>query len=337
MDRDGRVFVGHQTGITAVDSLTHELLWDFTDGDFCRGLAIWEGRIIWGDGAPLSNLYCYDAATGEEVWTFYSDGAYFNAPVADHNGVVYVSDAGPDVVHARRIKDGSEVWTEQVGQYLYGSVALDWPGLLTSSGGPWGTHIVGLEPLTGHTRWVFPTGRNVSGTAAHYNGRVYFGSEDKYLYSLHAKTGEEIWRFWCRLINRGSVAIGHDGTIYTGTTSAGILFAVSPKGDELWRYYLPGLVWYAPIVAGDGTIYVCSGRASPYRGWVHALRPDGTLLWAKQMPDDVRASPMLAPDGTLYVVCRDKYLYAFHDPPNLDKADADDHKKATDVRPVPQP
>ena len=112
------------------------------------------------------------------------------------------------------------------------------------------------------------------------------------------------------------MAIGHDGTIYTATTgNVGILFAVSPDGDELWRHELPGLVSNAPIVAGDGIIYLCSSHwtGSDYESRVHAIRPDGTELWAKLMPDDVRASPMLAPDGTLYVVCKDKYLYAFHD------------------------
>ena len=39
---------------------------------------------------------------------------------------------------------------------------------------------------------------------------------------------------------------------------------------------------------------------------------------------------MLAPDGTLYVVCRDKFLYAFHDP-IVGDLDEDGDVDATDL------
>jgi outer membrane protein assembly factor BamB len=219
-------------------------------------------------------------------------------------------------MYARRMEDGSEVWTKQVGSLVLNAPALDWPLLLTSGGGAGGADLRGLDPLNGDDLWTFQTDREIYGMPAIFDDRVYVASGDRYLYCVDAATGDEIWRFWTEQWNRGSVAVGHDGTIYTATSgNVGILFAVSPQGDEFWRLELPGLVSNAPIVAGDGTIYLCSSHwtGSYYQSRVHAIRPDGTELWAKLMPDDVRASPMLAPDGTLYVVCRDKYLYAFKD------------------------
>lgn len=337
MDRDGRIFVGHQSGITAVDSISREVIWDFTGGDFTRGAAVWGGRVLWGAHAPLSNLYCYDAATGEEVWTFHQDEAIFRAPVVDPDGVVYISDAGgigPALVHARSIDDGAEVWTREVGGTVFNSVALDWPFLLTSGGGPGGYDLLGLNPFTGNSDWTFGTDWFLGGTVVVDSGRVYVASWDRYVYCVDAETGKEIWRFWCEQINKGAVALGHDGTIYNATSgNVGILFAVTPDGDELWRYELPGLVLNAPIVGGDGTIYVCNNHwtGSFYEARVHAMRPDGTVLWVKQMPDHVGASPMLAPDGTLYVVCRDKYLYAFKDPDVLGDLDGNGSVGAGDL------
>ncbi len=322
MDQAGRIFVGTAGGVTAIDSFSREMLWEFKDGDGNGGAALWDGRVVWADFSPFSTIYCYDAASGEEIWTFQAENGITAAPVVDPTGVVYVMSQVDitfqfGIVYARRIEDGSEVWTVPLGDQCLNSPSLDWPFLLTSGGYPTLVDLAGLDPLTGDTLWSFHAEDLIYGLASLVDGRVYFGSWDRYLYCLDAESGEEIWSFWCEQINRGSVAIGHDGTIYTATSGGvGILFALSPDGDELWRYELPGLVSNAPIVAGDGIIYLCSSHwtGSDYESRVHAIRPDGTELWAKLMPDDVRASPMLAPDGTLYVVCRDKILYAFHDP-----------------------
>ncbi len=331
MDSKGRIFIGTIPGITAVDSIAREVLWDFTDGDAPRGVAVWGGRVVWGDVAPFSTLYCYDAATGEEIWTFQAPiGFNHSAPVIDPTGVVYIADAFGNF-YARRIEDGSEVWTTTVGGSVENAPSLDWPVLLTSGGGPGGGDLVGLDPLDGESQWTFSRGSDLRGIHALHQDRVYAGSSDRYLYCLDAKTGKQIWRFWCEQVNRGSVAVGHDGTIYTATSgNVGILFAVSPDGRELWRYDLPGLVFNAPIVGGDGTVYLCS-QLAPNLGWVHAVRPDGSELWTKQMPHQVTASPMLAPDGTLYVVCRDKYLYAFKDPDVLGDLDGSGSVGAADL------
>jgi outer membrane protein assembly factor BamB len=331
MDAHGRIFAGHPFGITAVDSTTREVLWEFDEACGIQwGPCVWNGRVMFGDGI-YEVFYCLDAATGHEVWRE-EDRFVIASPVAAPNGVVYFP-SGAGAVCARWIEDGSEFWTTYIDPSSYCSCSLDWPRLLTSGSG-WGD-VTGLDPLTGETRWTFPTGREVFGVTPIVGGVVYIGSWDTYLYCVDARTGTEIWRFPALRGIRGAVAVGPDGTIYVGTTSYGRLFAVSPDGEELWRYELPGLVSNAPIVGGDGTVYVCSSRANPYRGWVHALRPDGTLLWTRQMPDAVHASPMLAPDGTLYVVCKDKYLYAFHDPAL--KSDPTGQAQPTQVRPVPPP
>ncbi len=314
MDAHGRIFVGTADGMTGVDTSTQEILWMETDGDIPRGAAIWDGRVVWGDVPPFAKLYCHGAELGEELWTFQSPIGFHNeVPVIDPNGVVYNPDAF-GTMYARLMEDGSEVWTEQVGGLVIDAPSLDWPLLLTSAGGPGGRRLKGLDPFTHEEIWSFPTEREIYGTPVIYDGHVYVGSQDRYLYSIDAETGEEEWRFWCEQLNRGTVAVGHDGTIYTATAgNEGILFAVSPEGKEIWRFNAMGNIFNAPIVGGDGTIYFCS-QWPPFFGWVQAVRTDGTELWTMPMKQQVTASPMLAPDGTLYVSSRDNKLYAFRDP-----------------------
>ncbi|MHC5114481.1 MAG: outer membrane protein assembly factor BamB family protein [Planctomycetota bacterium] len=316
MDSAGRVVLGHPAGVTVVDSIARERLWIFTDGDIPRGVAVWGGRVLWGDVPPFSKLYCYDIASGEEMWTFQaSRGFSDSAPVVDPDGVVYMVDEFANA-YARRVEDGGEVWTVSGGARVRNAPSLQWPTLLTTGSGPMAFDLAGLDPVTGEVLWTFETAREIRGIHAIHGDRVYMASSDRWLYCLDAGTGEEIWRFWTEQFNRGAVAIGHDGTVYTGAGgNEGILFAVSPDGEEIWRYPVEEGLLNAPIVGGDGTIYVCATHwtGQIYEGYVYAVRPDGTTLWIKPMPDNVSASPMLAPDGTLYVVCRDKYMYAFKD------------------------
>ena len=181
LDGQGRLFIGTGNGATAVDTTTRKLMWQATPGDITRGVAVWGGRVVWGDVPPFSNLYCRDAATGDELWTRQIGFALYAAPVIDPDGVIYitdVTDAGAQVLHARRIEDGSEVLTIPLADHSHSSPSLDWPVLLTSAGEPTSRDLVGLNPLTGESRWTFRTANELFGTAIIADHR---GVQDKAL------------------------------------------------------------------------------------------------------------------------------------------------------------
>ena len=259
----------------------------------------------------------------------------------DSNGIVYYT-SQLAVMYARRVEDGELVWETEVGVGTATSPALDEIQFVFTGSEDWGDWAAHWTS-NGEREWGTFVGYGNVGTgpvdlSAGENGRAYVATYSRKLYALDRLTGEEIWSHPTGETLTGAVAVGHDGTIYVPTACCDhVLIAVSPDGEELWRYPVGLMTKFAPIVDGDGVIYVCAFSSYPYFGEVHAVRPDGTGLWVKRMPERTFASPMLAPDGTLYVVCSDKYLYAFHDAPNLEKTDAGDHKQATDVRPVPPP
>jgi outer membrane protein assembly factor BamB len=313
MGTNGYVYVLVIDSLVAVDTSSREIVWSFPAlYGFIGGIALWEDRVLFGTAEDDDNsgntAYCLDAETGEEVWRETMVG-YVDAPVVDSHGIVYFLDSA-GVVRARRVEDGSEVWTTGPFDVPFGDPSLD-----EATGTfqrpidfDWGA----LDITNGDSLWTFDNYPEIFGIAPIDNGRVYVGSRNGLLYCLDALTGAEYWRFDCEWLNRGATCIGHDGTIYTNGEKK--LFAISPDGEEIWRYSLGNAyIHNAGIVDGDGTVYLGTNK-SPKLGTVQAVNPEGTALWIHDMPDYVTASPMLAPDGTLYVLCRDKYLYAFKDP-----------------------
>ena len=316
MDAFGRLFQGQLRGVTAIDSITHDILWTTDGGDtVASSPSVFENRVFWAVTSS-GHLFCSNSETGNELWRFDAPGGYNVSPVADEAGIVYFNDRRANI-YGRAASDGSEVWTQLQNSECFCPFALD-PDLLIVGGRDADALALVRSDGTAWTpAWVFSTGRELFGTVVLAPENVYIQSRDRHLYSIRRSDGHQMWAFNCEQLSNGATALGADGSIYAGTIgNVHWLFAISPTGAEIWRRSLPGGMYSSPIVAGDGTIYYsCTrfdGNENP--AFVEAVRPDGSLLWSIRMPLETRASPMLAPDGTLYVMCSDKFLYAFRDP-----------------------
>jgi len=229
-------------------------------------------------------------------------------------GVVYFPSES-DLIYARAVEDGSEVWTQASADGIVTPPALDNNGRLFV-GGTVGDIVRAHAISDGQVEWTGPGGGN-QGVIAVDGGNVYAarsGFGEGFLWCLEASTGRLVWAFESVGFSSAGVALSPNGIVYVDSNGDNAeLVAVSADGEEMWRYEFGEQVKHPPIVAGDGTIYACSFY-NPNSGHVHAIDPNGSPLWTEEMPDYVQASPMLAPDGTLYVICRDKKLYAFKDP-----------------------
>jgi len=314
MDVDGRLYFGVRDKVVCVDTITRAVVWEYMAGD-----NVWFTPCIWQDriffGSTNDTFHCVNKYTGNVIWSV-------PAPVYPNRGQVLDRDlpdpivyfpSQSDLLYARRVSDGSELWTVSAGDTPITPPALDGLGRILL--GNDAEYVARAHAITdGDTLWVGPSGGNWFGLTPVNGLTAYAASLNGPLYAIDVTTGETIWTFDGVGSNSSAIAIGHDGTIYIAENGGMTrLVAVTPEGEELWTYEETGQVIKPPIVDGDGTIYVCS-FGSPDNGHVHAVNPDGTALWVKEMPHYVQASPMLAPDGTLYVVCRDKNLYAFKDP-----------------------
>ncbi|KPL02256.1 MAG: hypothetical protein AMK75_03040 [Planctomycetes bacterium SM23_65] len=113
--------------------------------------------------------------------------------------------------------------------------------------------LVALDVDTGVEKWSFFADAPVRFAPACWQGRVFVGSDDGYLYCLDAVTGKLIWRF------RGGPSdrrlIGHDRLISTWPVSSG------------------------PVVT-DGTVYFSAGLWPFMDVFYHALDAEtGKVVW----------------------------------------------------------
>jgi outer membrane protein assembly factor BamB len=343
LDAQGRLFVGVRRQVTCVDTISRTVLWGFPTYLKVNGTpALWEGRVLFGTtSGDEHTFYCVNAETGEEIWNFFVGPELITSSPVVEDGVVYFN-AGP-VIYARRVEDGSEVWTRDMGAGIHTSPSLE-PRRQLFGGSDTFVKYFAFELADGATRWEFPLDGFPEGTAPVEEGRLYLGTRggpsNRLVYCIGTETGSEIWRFEDSPRDiQGAVALGQPGLrrVYALATVDWLFCLDGDDGSEVWRHYHgTGLTKFAPIVDGSETIYF-GVAVIPSQCSVRAVRPDGTELWRYPMPESVFPSPVLAPDGTLYVICSDKYLYAFHDPPNPDQADPGDQTQPTKVRPLPRP
>ena len=122
--RNGIAVVGHYGNeIIAVDATTLLPKWTFKDRDFpfFSSPAITpEGLVFAGDRGK--RFHCLELATGEEKWSFRTQGRIDSSPVVTGPHVIFGSDDGR--IYALTTTDGKEAWSYEVGQPVQSSPCL---------------------------------------------------------------------------------------------------------------------------------------------------------------------------------------------------------------------
>lgn len=153
--------------------------------------------------------------------------------------------------------------------------------------------VYALDLESGAIRWVFFAGGPVRFAPTYENGKLFFGSDDGFVYCLNAKDGSEVWRFRPspsleqvigngRMISvwpiRTSVAVDQGEVFFCAGVfpheSVYICCLNAEDGSEKWvnstmgdyahelRY--GGMSPQSYLIVSDKMIYVPSGRAMPY-------------------------------------------------------------------------
>jgi len=81
--------------------------------------------------------------------------------------------------------------------------------------------IVALDTNTGEEIWRFYTGGPIRLPGAVSKGKVYFTSDDGYLYCLHASTGELAWKF--QAAPKDSKLLGNERLISVWAARGGVV------------------------------------------------------------------------------------------------------------------
>ena len=152
--------------------------------------------------------------------------------------------------------------------------------------------VYALDILTGEEKWTYFTQGPVRFAPSIYKGKVYFGSDDGYVYCLKARKGKLIWKFragpeekrilgnermislWpvrtSVLVDKGIVYFGAGVFPYEGlyicaldADNGKIIWMNDTMGDRTYELIYSGISPHGYLIASDSILYVPSGRAMP--------------------------------------------------------------------------
>ena len=252
--------------------------WSFPTGQRIVSSAVWhQGAVLFGSDDV--HLYALDAATGEVLWKFATEGerrfearglhgqqpsrqtfadpfdVFLSSPVVAQGQVFFGS--GDGHLYAVDAVTGALRWKLRTGDVVHGSPAHA-DGLVVV--GSWDGRVYAADARDGHLRWQFQGGvdpllhnqQGFQASPAIAGGVVFIGGRDAHLYAIDARTGQEKWRFatgtsW--VISSPAVAAG---TVYFATSDTSLVHALdAATGRPVWQQQGQAYVFSSPTVAGS--------------------------------------------------------------------------------------
>jgi len=233
---DGRVFVGDDSGLTALDAGTGEVVWTAGTGP-ATSPTVAGGRVFAGGPDGLS---AFSAVAGDREWTAETDGQVVTAPTVARETALAVDRTG--TVFALAAASGGVLWTAE------GSPG---PGVspTVADGRVFVGRVDGLSALalgSGAREWHAEIGTPTSPTVA--DGQVFVGGSDG-LFALAAESGERVWRADIGGLASSPTVAG--GRVFVGG-SDGLSVLDAGSGELVWRFETPRAV--SPPTVADGTV-----------------------------------------------------------------------------------
>jgi outer membrane protein assembly factor BamB len=293
----------------AINATTGELVWDATsklfdkatDTTYLNGVG-YSGTFSMAGGyvyvqmgenqykdpdtglSGKSEFNCYDAYTGELIWSLpYENGAPKNLQCNAYGNLymipVSTSSNGP-YTYTSMPQEGGVTLGQVI--CLGNGAPQDWSmyandPLHTASG--WGP--TNLEKL-----WSKTIGDGYLGSSPSFSGGIgYIGSSDHKIYAFNATTGDKIWNYSTNYIIQSTPAIV-DGKVYTGADDGNVYCLDATTGGLNWKTQLSNKpvtnlgFGYSGTGGPPSPILVDNNLYIAANNFVYDLNPDtGALKW----------------------------------------------------------
>jgi len=301
---DGKVFVGTENSLYAVDQINGKLLWSRQDiGSWWSSPAVDDGKVFICD---FSNIYALKESDGSTVWSYPLDFfAYYSSPTVVGN-LVFVGDI--DGIYALNEKTGAKVWNYALPDVFCSVAAANGMIFAANLGPP--CSLVALNMYTGHVVWSLSLdyGGSFVASPAVADGRVFVSVltgdlANGCVLALNQFNGHIIWRSMETGPIYSSPAVAYD-KVFVGSDDNNTYAFHEKDGSLIWSYATGNIIEASSPAVADNKVFIGS-----WDNYVYALdQHTGTLLW-RLKTGGATGSPAIA-DGVLYAGSLDGRLYA---------------------------
>ena len=302
LNKDGHLY--------AIDVQTGDLVWKYKGPGplfFPGNPTVADGKVYATTGQrasydPAKGNYshsefaCLDAYTGNVIWTMDTEAFPPRESVAIAYGNIYLIPAFIKALQMDEYTIMDQVWA--IG-------TRDWPMFRHDP-----THSAAGQsgPTNLTLRWKFPASGAVVSSPSTSEGRIFFGSEDKNIYCVDARSGSLIWKFNTsgRILSSPAVV---NGKVYVGPDDGNIYCIDAYNGSLIWSTYAGGYVEApfsaavmlrsSPTIIGN-RLYVGALDTN-----VYCLDADnGDIKWKFKTDGYITSSPAVM-DGVVYIVSQE--------------------------------
>ncbi|MEX0320980.1 MAG: PQQ-binding-like beta-propeller repeat protein [Puniceicoccaceae bacterium] len=323
-----QVYFGANDGsVYCLDKKTGKLIWKYTvKSPVAEAFRHFSTPLVSGKnvfiGSADKTLYCLDTATGKVVFKHASSDWIRARPVATDSNVYFASMNGDLYNIDYSGKRPKQVWKKRIGEHwIYADLALSGNKLLINDSD---LYSYCVDTDDGEVLWRFSviksfyqedgyrvyTDRVAGGTyyqskAIAANGQIFIGTPSRFIYSLDAESGEEIWKYEIGAAISGA-PIYDNNKIYIGQQGGeDDFYCLDAKTGELvWKQNI-GWVWGSAAV-GDGLVFIPG-----IDGFLNCLDADtGHIIWRYRTDKSVCSEPMVMGDH-VYFGSWDTFLYKF--------------------------
>jgi outer membrane protein assembly factor BamB len=291
--QDGRVIIGDYGaaggmfsptiivtayGLKENETATPTTLWtnDTTATDKIIAGPLQVGDVVY-IGAADNHLSALDAATGQELWRFPTDGPVWATPTY-YEGVLYVTSLDKHL-YALDAETGDEIWQAELEGAVSAQAIVN-PAENLVYVGAYDNALHALNMDTGAEEWQAEATNWIWSAPALADDKLYFADSSAQVFAVDAASGEAIWQVAINAMNESAGVAGRveidgaiqaspvvaDGVVYIAAegnrnTKEGLLVALDAEtGAEIWQQTTNAPLFTTPVLVDDMIVTALNGE-----------------------------------------------------------------------------